>query len=77
MCYVSFLPSSAADTTNRESVGRPFLYGAILAGQAGVEQVIKHTMADLDTTLGLSGYVSLDEIHGIGEEIVKKIDFET
>ncbi|KAK0222161.1 oxidoreductase [Armillaria fumosa] len=57
-------------------LGRPFLYGAILAGQAGVEQVIKQTMADLDTTLGLSGYASLDEIHGIGEELVKKIDFE-
>lgn len=77
MCSVSFCPSSATDITNHESVGRPFLYGAILAGQAGVEQVIKQTMADLDTTLGLSGYVSLDEIHGIGEEFVKKIDFET
>ncbi|KAK0460002.1 oxidoreductase [Desarmillaria tabescens] len=57
-------------------LGRLFLYGAILAGQAGVEQVIKHTMADLDTTLGLSGYASLDQIQGIGEELVKKIDFE-
>jgi isopentenyl diphosphate isomerase/L-lactate dehydrogenase-like FMN-dependent dehydrogenase len=52
------------------SVGRPWLYGAVLAGQAGVEQVLRHTLADLDTTLGLSGFASLSEIHGKADEIL-------
>jgi lactate 2-monooxygenase len=55
-------------------VGRPWLYGGIVAGQAGIEQVIKYTMADLDCTLGLSGYKSLSEIQGIGEELLEKVD---
>jgi isopentenyl diphosphate isomerase/L-lactate dehydrogenase-like FMN-dependent dehydrogenase len=55
-------------------VGRPWLYGGIVAGQAGIEQVLKHTLADLDTTLGLSGYTSLSEIQGKGEEVVVKVD---
>ncbi|CAK5284474.1 unnamed protein product [Mycena citricolor] len=56
-------------------LGRPWLYGGIVAGQAGIEQVILHTLADLDATLGLSGYASLADIQGKGEEIVEKIDF--
>jgi lactate 2-monooxygenase len=55
-------------------VGRPWLYGGIVAGQAGIEQVIKHTMADLDTTLGLCGYKSLAEIHG-NADVLEKVDF--
>lgn len=56
-------------------LGRPYVYGSILGGQAGVEQVIKHTLADLDTNLSLSGYKSLDEILGRGEEVLMKLDF--
>jgi len=52
-------------------VGRPWLYGSIVAGQAGVEQVIRHTLADLDSTLGLSGYPTLDEIRGKYERVLK------
>lgn len=55
-------------------VGRPWLYGMIVGGQAGVEQVIQHTLADLDTTLGLAGYRSLSEVQGKGEEIIRKLD---
>ncbi|KAH9480377.1 putative lactate 2-monooxygenase PB1A11.03 [Psilocybe cubensis] len=54
-------------------LGRPWLYGSILAGQAGVEQVIRHTLADLDTSLGLAGYRNLAEIQGKGEEVIMKI----
>ena len=57
------------------TVGRAYLYASIVAGQAGVEQVIKHLMADVDTTLGLIGYSSLDEIRGLGDEVAGKIDF--
>lgn len=54
-------------------MGRPWLYGSIVEGQAGVEQVLKHTLGDLDTTLGLAGFTSLSEVQGKGEEILAKI----
>lgn len=56
-------------------VGRPWLYGAAVAGQAGVEEVLKIIMGDLDTTLGLSGFQSLSDIQGKGEEVVTLVDF--
>lgn len=56
------------------TVGRPWLYGLIVGGQAGAEQVIQHMMADLDTTLGLSGYKTLSEVQGKGDAIVMKLD---
>ncbi|KAF9464213.1 oxidoreductase [Collybia nuda] len=55
-------------------IGRPWLYGSIVSGQAGIEQVIQHILGDLDTTLGLSGYQSLSDIQGKGEEIIQKLD---
>ncbi|EAU86201.2 oxidoreductase [Coprinopsis cinerea okayama7 len=55
-------------------LGRPYVYGSVLAGQAGVEQVIKHTLADLDTSLGLSGYKNLNEIQGKASEVLTKLD---
>ncbi|KAJ7648552.1 FMN-dependent dehydrogenase [Mycena rosella] len=56
-------------------LGRPWLYGGIVAGQAGIEQVLRHTMADLDGTLGLAGFTSLDEIRGKADEILVEIDY--
>jgi len=56
------------------TVGRPWLYGMVVGGEAGAEQVITHTLADLDCTLGLAGYQSLSDIHGKGEAVVTKID---
>ncbi|KAJ7644676.1 oxidoreductase [Roridomyces roridus] len=53
-------------------LGRPWLYGSIIAGQEGVEQVIRSILADLDVTLGLSGFTSLDEIRGKANEILVK-----
>ncbi|KAF8895229.1 oxidoreductase [Infundibulicybe gibba] len=55
-------------------LGRPWLYGLIVGGQAGIEQVIQHTLADLDTTLGLAGYSSLSEIQGKGEDVITKLN---
>lgn len=46
----------------------------IVGGQAGVEQVIKHTLADLDTTLGLAGYQNLSDLQGKGEAAVIRLD---
>lgn len=54
-------------------LGRPWLYGSIVGGQAGVEQVLRHTLADLDNTLGLAGFTNLSEIQGKGEEVLVKL----
>jgi len=56
-------------------LGRPWVYGAIIGNQAGVEQVLTHTLADLHTTLGLAGYTSLSEIQGKGDAVITKLDF--
>ncbi|KII91047.1 hypothetical protein PLICRDRAFT_90755 [Plicaturopsis crispa FD-325 SS-3] len=55
-------------------LGRPYMYGLAIAGQAGVEDVLRSTLADLEVTLGLSGYTSLEEIRGKREEIITRID---
>ena len=40
----------------------PWVYGLGLAGQAGVEHVLRCLLADLDLQLGLSGHASLSEL---------------
>lgn len=57
-------------------VGRPFMYALAAGGQAGVEQLLKATLADLEVSLGLSGYKNLDEIRGLREEIVVRLSGE-
>ncbi|MBM7772392.1 isopentenyl diphosphate isomerase/L-lactate dehydrogenase-like FMN-dependent dehydrogenase [Actinokineospora baliensis] len=37
-------------------LGRPYVYGLALAGEAGVRHAVRGLLADLDLTLGLSGY---------------------
>jgi isopentenyl diphosphate isomerase/L-lactate dehydrogenase-like FMN-dependent dehydrogenase len=66
----SILPCLTKIEVKMFPVGRPWLYGSIVSGQAGIEQVIKHTVADLDHTLGLSGYASLDAIRGKSKSIL-------
>lgn len=55
-------------------VGRPFVYGLAVAGEAGVEQVIRDILADLEITLGLCGYKNLDEIRGKADEVLVRLD---
>ncbi|MVM34196.1 lactate 2-monooxygenase [Spirosoma sp. HMF4905] len=43
-------------------LGRPYVYGLALEGQRGVETVIRNLLADLELTLGLSGYKTLAEL---------------
>jgi isopentenyl diphosphate isomerase/L-lactate dehydrogenase-like FMN-dependent dehydrogenase len=43
---------------NAVCLGRPFVWGLALDGQAGVEQVLRCLLAELDLTLALSGYTS-------------------
>jgi isopentenyl diphosphate isomerase/L-lactate dehydrogenase-like FMN-dependent dehydrogenase len=43
-------------------LARPWVYGLGLAGQAGVEHVLRCFLADLDLQLGLSGHTSLTDL---------------
>jgi isopentenyl diphosphate isomerase/L-lactate dehydrogenase-like FMN-dependent dehydrogenase len=36
-------------------LGRPYVYGLAVAGQRGVERVIRNLMAEIDLTLALVG----------------------
>ena len=39
-------------------LGRLYMYGLGVAGEQGVREVLLNLLADLDLTLGLSGYTS-------------------
>ena len=43
-------------------LGRPFMWGLALGGQAGVEHVLRCLLADLDLTLALSGHTALEQV---------------
>jgi isopentenyl diphosphate isomerase/L-lactate dehydrogenase-like FMN-dependent dehydrogenase len=43
-------------------VGRPFVWGLAVGGQAGVHHVLRGLLAELDLTLALAGYTSFDEV---------------
>ncbi|GJE92619.1 FMN-dependent alpha-hydroxy acid dehydrogenase [Phanerochaete sordida] len=54
-------------------VARPYMYGLAVAGQAGVEQVLRALLADAEISLGLAGYKSVDEIWHNREEVLVKL----
>jgi lactate 2-monooxygenase len=43
-------------------LGRPFVWGLALGGQAGVEHVLRWLLGELDLSLALSGYTSLEQL---------------
>jgi len=43
-------------------IGRPYVYGLAIAGEAGVREVIQNFRADFDLTMGLAGCRSVAEI---------------
>jgi L-lactate dehydrogenase (cytochrome) len=43
-------------------LGRPYVWGLALGGQAGVETVIKMVLAELDLTMALCGYTRPDQL---------------
>ncbi|HWD66270.1 MAG TPA: alpha-hydroxy-acid oxidizing protein [Solirubrobacteraceae bacterium] len=51
-------------------IGRPYLYGLTLAGQAGARDVMHNIIAEFDLTLGLSGLTSVGEL---GPEALRRI----
>ena len=44
-------------------LGRPYLWGLGVGGEAGVLAVLRGVLAELDLTLGLSGHVAPAELH--------------
>ena len=48
-------------------IGRPYVYGLAVAGEAGVREVLENFLADFDLTMGLAGCASVEEI---GEEML-------
>ena len=51
-------------------IGRPYVYALAIAGQLGVQEVIRNLMADFDLTMGLAGCAS---VHEITPEAVSRI----
>lgn len=45
-------------------IGRPYVWGLALDGQAGVEHVLRCLLAELDLTLALSGCTALAQVTG-------------
>jgi len=43
-------------------LGRPYVYGLAIAGDAGVREVIRNVIAELDLTLALIGKTSVAEL---------------
>ena len=43
-------------------LGRPYLWGLVLDGRAGVETVLRMLLAELDLTLALSGHATPAEL---------------
>jgi L-lactate dehydrogenase (cytochrome) len=43
-------------------LGRPYVWGLALGGQAGVETVLKMVLAELDLTMALCGYTGPDQL---------------
>jgi lactate 2-monooxygenase len=44
-------------------IGRPYVYGLALAGEAGVYEVLRNIMADFELTMGLAGCKNIAEIN--------------
>lgn len=63
-CSLSFL-----------AVARPFMYGLAIAGQDGVEQILRQTICDLHISMGLAGYSDINDIIGKRDEILTRLEY--
>lgn len=44
------------------ALGRPYAYGLGIAGEAGVREVVRNVLAELDITLGLAGLTAVSQL---------------
>ena len=49
------------------------MYGLAIAGEAGVEQILMQTIADLHITMGLCGFRDINDIVGARGKLMVKI----
>ena len=50
-------------------LGRPYVYGLALGGEAGVRHVLRCVLAELDATLALAGYATLPELRAAPDPV--------
>ena len=50
-------------------LGRPYVYGLALDGEAGVRHVLRCVLAELDATLALAGYATLAELRAAPDPV--------
>ncbi|TFK48783.1 oxidoreductase [Heliocybe sulcata] len=55
-------------------LGRPYMHGLTIAGEAGAEEVVRSFLGDMEVTMGLIGKKSLSEVWYKREEILQKSD---
>lgn len=55
------------------TVGRPYVYGLALAGEDGVEAVVRSLLCDLEATLGLMGCRSVADVQGKADRVLKRV----
>jgi lactate 2-monooxygenase len=51
-------------------LGRPYIWGLALGGEAGVEEILRRFLAELDLTMALSGQATVSEL---GPELLRTI----
>ncbi|KAF8308547.1 FMN-dependent alpha-hydroxy acid dehydrogenase [Clavulina sp. PMI_390] len=54
-------------------LGRLYMYGLALKGEAGVEAIIKQLLTDVSITMGLAGY---NNIEAVREKLVKNLKYD-
>ncbi|EPQ54842.1 FMN-dependent alpha-hydroxy acid dehydrogenase [Gloeophyllum trabeum ATCC 11539] len=55
-------------------LGRPYMHGLTIAGEAGAEEVIRSFLGDMEVTLGLIGCTSVSDIWYKKEEVMERSD---
>ena len=46
------------------SVGRPYMYGLTIGGEAGVGEQVRNILADFESTMGLCGFTGIQDLVG-------------
>jgi isopentenyl diphosphate isomerase/L-lactate dehydrogenase-like FMN-dependent dehydrogenase len=52
-------------------LGRAYVWALAVGGEAGVTQLLRGFLAELDLTLALSGHTSFG---GLGPDVVRRVD---
>jgi lactate 2-monooxygenase len=52
-------------------LGRPYIYGLALGGEAGMRHVLRCVLAELDVTLALAGYATLAELRAAPDPVAQ------